>query len=129
MATSVRDDGSTYNHFTDQAPEELRALYLEHYEVRDIQYQIFSTACDIVHDIYESDDKDYESIEDRIYDSSPDSGSIWNAERLAYLDVWNEEDIADIVREMSVSISGACAYWYDRQVEQAAIIINQWVNA
>lgn len=39
-------------------------------------------------------------------------------------------DISAIMGEYGEdSISTACAIWYDRQVEQAAIIIKDWINA
>lgn len=134
MKTSKRDDrdgGTEFYHFAEGAPEELKDLYLEHYEVRDTDYEAFDRALDIVREVYEDKPEatDDEATED-IYERAPDSASVYTGARLSYLDVWNEGEISDVMREYGMhSIADACAAWYDRQVEQAAIIIKDWINA
>jgi len=135
VKVSKREDGTEYTHFSADAPEELKDLFLEHYTVRDLDYKIFSRACDLVGEIigytYERmDTPTQESIEEAIYERAPDSASVYTADRLEYLNVWNEEEISRMFLENGgESIANACAYWYDNQVEQAAIIINNWVNS
>lgn len=131
MTVSTRDDGTDFNHFTDEAPEELKDLYLEYYEVRDQDYEIFARACDIVGDVYAyKPDSTDEEATDAIYEEASDSASVYTADRLEIINIWNEEEISEMVRsEGHDSIAQACASWYDRQVEQAAIIIKDWVNA
>lgn len=132
MTVSKRDDGSEYTHFTDEAPEELKDLFLEHYNVKNLDYEIFSQACDIVAEVYQ----DYPSIKianneatEEIYERASDCANIYTSERLAYLDNQNEDEISETMREYGEhSIATACAIWYDKQVEQAAFIIKDWIN-
>lgn len=143
MTVSKRDDGTEYHHFTDDAPRELQDLYLEHYEVRDDDYARFMRAIEIVADVFDEDNTsrvyheenhmelegtEDDRITDAIYEEASESASIWNEERLSYLNIWNEEEISQEMRDTGEhSIAQACANWYDRQVEQAAIIIKDWV--
>lgn len=129
MTRSKRDDGTEFFHFTDTAPEELKNLYLEHYDVRDLDYEIFSGACDIVAEVYESHPTQ-EKAEEDIYERASDYASVYTSDRLAYLNMWNESDVSDLMHEYGMrSIADACAAWYDRQTEQAAIIISNWIHA
>lgn len=132
MQSNRRDNPEEkYTHFTDTAPRELTDLYLENYEVRDLDYEIFSDACDLVRELYD-ENKDWsdEAITDAIYDRASDSASVYTAARLAYLNIWNQDEISDTMREYNTDdIATACAIWYDRQIEQAAIIIKDWINA
>lgn len=134
MQTKVRGESGereTFQCFNDEAPEELKMLFMKHYEVRDLDYETFSQACDLVHDMYiDQPDASGNDAEEAIYERSSDSADIYTSERLAYLKNWNEDEVVDIMSEYGErSISTACAIWYDKQVEQAAIIINEWVNA
>jgi len=139
MTISRRIDETLYTHFTDEAPEELKKIYLEHYEVRDIDYQIFNTACDIISEVYaneaeqQRENKDERENEERITDcieeATNDSASLYTSSRLDYLNTWNQDEIAMIVRSAQVDIADACAMWYEQQVKQAAFtIINNWIK-
>lgn len=136
MTTSERDDATRFHHFTDgdeKTHEEIKSLkdlYLEHYEVRDDDYERFSEAVDIVCEVY--DDKpeatEDEAIEEACERAS-DCASIMTYDRLAYLTVWNEDDVSSMMRDYDFrSIADAAAAWYDREVEQAACILVRWVN-
>lgn len=136
MTRSSRKDDpeEEFYHFTDTAPEELKDKFLEHFEVRDTHYEIFSKACDIMAEIYGKEHKVsgkmlQEVIEGNIYDRSADSASVSTTDRLGYLDMWNEEEVSQIMREYGeYSIATACAIWYDKQVEQACFIIKDWIE-
>ncbi len=128
MTVSKRDDGSTWTHFTEEAPEELKDLFLEHYNVRELDYDTFSEACDVVSEVYAdmpkaTDDQATEAI----YERSSDRASYYNDDRLEYVTIWNQDEVADIVRESGCDVATAGAIWYDRQVEQASIIIKDWI--
>lgn len=140
MTRSERDDKTEFYHFTDNAPEELKDLYLEHYEVRNIDYETFSSACDMLSDIYydyvEENTEHNEALAkseiiiDQIYERSADSASVYTADRLSYLNIWNQDEISDYIKNgIAEDIQTACAIWYDAQVEQASLLINEWVNA
>lgn len=132
---STRDNGEVFNHFKDDAPESLQNLFLEHYNVKDLDYEIFGRALDVMSEIYADKPERAEEgsdgeIEEKIYERAPDSASPYTYTRLAYLDNQNEGEISDIMRDYSLdSIADACAVWYDQQVEKAAIIIKDWINA
>lgn len=130
MTVSKRNDDTEFDHFTDTAPKELQDLFLEHFEVRDVDYEIFDRACDIVSEIYsDKPDATEEEATEEIYERASDSANVYTSIRLDYMNMWNEQEISEIMREYDLSsIADACAVWYDRQVEQAATLINEWVN-
>lgn len=130
MTVSKRDDGTTYTHFTKEAPEELKDLFLEHYNVRELDYDVFSEACDVVSEVYadKPNATDDQATED-IYERSSDRASYYNDDRLEYITIWNQDEVADIVREQGCDIATAGAVWYDRAIEQASIIIKDWIIA
>jgi len=118
MTQSEREDGTEFYHFTDEAPEEFVDLFLSHYEVRDLDYEIWNDAC-----IWISE-RDYKAfIKDDFEYNDMSFASVYNADRLAYLNVWNEDEIADYTKQGYGNISVACAYWYDNQVENAIYFI------
>lgn len=125
MKQSERDDKTKFYHFTDSASEELKNLYLEHYEVRDGDYERFSTACDTMSELYAEKPED---IDEAIYERASDCASYYTADRLAILDIWNQDEISDNVRQMDVDISEAAAIWYDKEVENMCFIIKNWVE-
>lgn len=137
MTQSKRVAGEQFYHFTPEAPQELVNIFLSHYTVNDLDYEIFSNACDIVSEINaEGSDESTgrlmtdEYITEQIYERAAESASYYTYDRLQYLNNNTEGEISDIMREyQEETISNACALWYDRQVEQAAIIIKDWVNA
>lgn len=131
LITGTRGNGDEFLHFTDLAPQELKDVFLDNFEVHDLNYEIFSQSCDIIGEIYEEMPRaDDEKIIDEIYERSHDRASYYTHDRLGYLTVSNEEEISDLLREYDEpSISVACAIWYDRQVEQASMLIKDWINA
>lgn len=132
MTTSKRayEPHDAFYHFTYSAPRELIELYLKHWEVRDLDYETFSRACDIVSEIYaEKPEITQDDATDDIYERASDSANVYNDVRLGYLTIWNQDEIGDYVRDLHCDVATAAAYWYDKQVEQQAIIINDWINA
>lgn len=128
MEVTKRDDGTEFACFSDHAPEELRGLFLKHYaihySVRDIDYKIFSDACDAVTRAWNDVDGEKGLLREWIDDNCNEFASIYNAERLAYLSVFNDDEVADTFRSYACeSISMACAYWYDNKVKDAMRII------
>ncbi len=123
MTQKTRDDGTKFYCFTNKAPEEIKDIYFENYEVRDLDYQIFSEACDTVSDIYLQ--KQEGDFEDQIYEN--EFASYMTGERLSYLNIWNEEEIGHHIMTR-INISTACAIWYDDQVRSACRIINEWIQ-
>lgn len=135
MIRSKRDNGEEFYHFDDgdekthEEIKELKDLFLEHMNVADIDYEIFSRACDVMTEVYEDAHPSQEKAEEDIYDRASDSASVYTHDRLAYLSPLNEDEISQTMREYGEhSIATSCAIWYDKQVEQAAIILNNWVH-
>ena len=133
MTHSKCEKGDMIYRFTDDAPEELRDLFLEHFEVSDTDYEIFRDAVGIVIDVYDSldDNEDDEEsiILDAITEAATDCASVYTAERLAYMNNRNQDEISDVMRDYSTTdIATACAIWYDLQVQNAATIISNWVT-
>lgn len=129
MTSSERADGTVFKHFTETAPASLKDIFRDNYEVRDLDYEIFSKAIDIMVDLF-SEAYVEEEIDERIYELSADTASVYIYDRLAYLNIWNQEEISDILKEHQTDdIQSACAVWYDKEVERACFFIRDWVNA
>lgn len=128
MTRSERDNGDTFYHFTDDAPKELVDLFFENYEVRGVDYETFSDACDIMSDILNSDDVDYEGIDARIHEQSEGTASVYTATQLSYIDIWNQDEISSIVREFEMDIAVCAAIWYERQVQEMCQLLLEWIN-
>lgn len=129
MELRKRDDGTEFYCFADKAPKELQDLFLKHYQVRDLDYQIFSTAIDTIIEAWEHIE-DPAEFQDYTDDNYNEFASVYNEDRLTYLNVWNDGYIADIVKNNECeSVSEACAYWYDGEVRSAIhIIISEYLN-
>lgn len=118
--------GEKFIHFSDTAPRELQDVFLEHFEVRDIDYQIFSKACDTLAEVEYKDLRDFEPYGES---GTREWASIWNDDRIGYVTVHNEDEISSKVREYSIDISAAAAMWFDEEVERAMAVIHEWLTA
>jgi len=128
MELKTRDDKSEFYAFTDSVNRELIDLFLENYEVRDTDYQIFSKAIDCMADL-ELEDILKDDFD--VYEAVNDVCSVYNSDRLALLNIWNDIEITDILKEYECSeISTACAVWFDREVQNAvSLIISKYIKA
>jgi len=124
MTTSERENGTEYTHFTDDAPQELKDVFLNEYNVRDIDYQIFSKACDTIVEAYSNNEEGTPFLKEYIQENYNDFASVYNADRLSYLNIWNDDEVSEIFKNYSCdTISTACATWYDEQVQNAITLI------
>lgn len=121
MTLSERSNGTSYHHFTDEAPEELKDLFLSRYQVRDQDYDIFSSACDVFSSY------DIKDIQDGNIDD--DFSSPYTSDRLACLTVWNQNEITNYIRNSDCDIQEACASWYNDEVRNAVNILLEWINS
>ncbi len=129
MTRKTRPDGEEIYVFADDAPKELQDLFCERYEVRDVDYGAFSSALDAVSEIYSyAPDSDRDAALDAL-DDAREYASPYNAARLAYINIYNQDEVAEIVREYGQDVVTAAAIWYDRHVEAAARLIVEWVEA
>lgn len=86
----------------------------------DLPYEILNNAINFVSDM------DMENQDWR--DNAIEFASVYNAERLSYLNIWNKDEISSIVGEYQTDISGACAIWYDERVIEAIQMVLDWLN-
>jgi hypothetical protein len=129
MEVKTRDDKTEFTCFSDSAPEELKSLFLEHYEVRDRDYEIFSRAIDTVIEASNNMEDTQTLSEEYIQENYNDFASPYNEDRLGYLTVYNDNEVMEIAKNYSCDfVSLACAIWYDEQVQNACyIIINKYL--
>lgn len=122
MTVSKRDNGEEFYHFSDNAPQEIKDIFREEYEIRDLDYEIFSRAIDTFSEYT------IEDIEND--DFSVEFASYYTSDRLGYLNIWNQDEVTELVKTYDVDIQDACAIWYDQSVERAMrIILNEYINA
>lgn len=106
MTMSKRASLEDFYHFSDTAPEELKEIFQKHtdYSLKDLDFEIFSAACDIVYEIFNKTPSATESdIEDDIHTGACNSSSVYTYPRLQYLDNNNEEEISEIVRKRRIT--------------------------
>jgi len=113
------DESTRFYCFKDNASQEIKDIFLENFEIRDLDYEIFSKACD---EISEIDLRDLEGSE-----FEGENASIYISDRLGYLNMWNEDEISSISHEIQGTISEACAYWYDEQVNSACNLLRAYI--
>ncbi len=127
MEVKKRNDDTEFTCFTDEAPEDLKSLFLEHYKVKDLDYQIFSKAIDTYLEAWENNEDSPTLLIDYIEENYNDFSSVYTTDRLSYLDIFNQSEITEFVQSYKVDIADACAMWYDEQVKGAISIIHEWV--
>lgn len=128
MEVKKRTDDTEYTCFTDEVPEELKNLFLEHYNVKNLDYQIFSNAIDIYLEAWENNEDSPTLLIDYIQENYNDIGSVYTSDRLAYLDNSNQDEISEFVQNYKTDIGNACAIWYNEQVQSAVSIIHDYVT-
>ncbi len=118
MTCSERDTGEHYFHFTDDVDKNLLDMFLENYNVFNLDYEIFSKAIDTIVEAFE--DCNGKDLQGYIQENYTEHASIITYERLQYLNNYNDDEIASIMREYDLAtVSVGCAYWYDNQVQYA----------
>jgi len=119
------DESTAFYCFRNDVAQPVRDLFLENYNVINFGYEIFSKACDIIANIDISEITN-DNAEDIINEAEP--ASVYTSDRLEYLNIWNEDEISDIMKEYSIdSISTACAVWYDQQAQNAARLLRDYI--
>jgi len=95
----------------------------------DLNYEILASALQY----FDNEALEYDDLmNDNFEINFPFEGfaSIYTFDRLSYLNINNQHDIAQAIHEgASEDIDGACAYWYDHQVEQTIYALIQAFKA
>ena len=101
----------------------------------DLSYEVMSDACYFISDLsIEEIQKNDDNLSDKI--QSLEVASVYTNTRLSWLNCNNESEIMDIIKEYNnyfekgrtsnwISVSTACAVWYDNQVKNA---VNKLLN-
>lgn len=117
---TTRTDGTDVIILRDNLPDDIRTNLLDIlHDAKekagdfDLAYDIVRDACNLLPDIIE----DLATFEP--YDINIESASIYTYDRLQYLNIHNQYDIAQVLKETSSDdIANACAIWYDRIVQE-----------
>ena len=80
----------------------------------EAEYSIMNDACMALSEV---DADEIENVD--AYELSHDTASVYTATQLSWLNINNQADVADIVREYECDIGTACAVWYEQQVATA----------
>lgn len=132
MFQGTRDNGNKYYYFTENAKEKIKDIYckLTDNSLNDLDYEIFYKAINTVVEAYNNIGNDnIERLQEYVQDNYNDFASVYTNDRLTYLNIHNESEIVDILKDFSCdSISTACAIWYDRQIQNACSVIIDYLN-
>lgn len=95
----------------------------EHTGSFELDYSIMSDACTAMAS-YDADDID--NID--TYEIADGTASVYTATQLSWLNINNQSEIADVVREHETDIGTACAVWYEQQVATACDMLRDMIN-
>ena len=120
---SVDDDREEITILNDKSPlyQDMKTIQFELNKETgtfELDYKIMDSASCIVGEI-EADDLERADL----YEVSQGSASVYTATRLGYMNIQNEGEMSDILKEFDCSIAEACAIWYDNQVVKACEMI------
>lgn len=84
----------------------------------DLSYEIIASAVDLL------DEDTIETEEDYI---DNDSASVYTYDRLQYLNINNQDEITEVLKEFETDIQNACAYWYDGEVKNVYYQLKDYI--
>ena len=111
--------------------EEIKAIQFELNEETgtfELDYSIMNDACNYVSELEHKDlaDPNWDYLD---HMDMGEFASVYTADRLSYLNIHNQDEVSQIMREYSLDdIQTACAVWYDRQVERAIGLLIEWLR-
>jgi hypothetical protein len=96
----------------------------EHTGTFELDYEIMDDACIALSDLSLEEIKkdDFDA-----YELSHDTASVYTATQLSYINIHNQDEIAEKVKEYSCDIGTAAAGWYEDQVARAIELIRDWL--
>jgi len=113
-----RDDGTEFYRVKDGTPDHVAKIVSdvvfkadEDIHSWDLSYEIANDALNALYDVELDNLSEFD-----IYEQDSEHASIWTAARLEYLTMWNQDEIADKVRDYDCDIATAAAMWYEEQV-------------
>ena len=91
----------------------------------DLGYEITAKALDIMAEVDFNDLPRFDAFE-----LEQDMASVYTAERLGYINVSNQSEISDVMRDYDAEdIATAAAIWYDDKVKNTAMTLRNKILA
>ena len=118
LETRKRDNGDEFICRKDGTPEHIISImqdvmYANDNHNFDLDYKIMNDALMELSEIEFADLAEYE-----VHESESEYASVYTGERLSYMNMWNQDEISEVMKEYSTEdIATACAIWYDNQVK------------
>lgn len=88
----------------------------------ELDYEIMNDACNILSGLTLEEIKTLD-----VYEASHDSANVYTSTRLSYLNINNQEEISEILKEYGADISDACAIWYEHKVSSALELLKDFI--
>ena len=110
-------------------PEQNEAINAIQFKLNDetgsfeLDYEIMQSACSIVGDLTLEEVKK-SSEEGNSYELADNAASVYTGTRLAYLNIYNQDDISVKMKEYNCDIATACAVWYE---DMTALVIEMLI--
>lgn len=82
--------------------------------VQDLSYEIVAVASGLFDDI-----ENIKDLENENEECEAEQASVYTAERLSYINMNNQEEITQTLKDFDCDIQKACAIWYDNMVRNA----------
>ncbi len=104
--------------------ELLRIIYDENVGgVHDLSYEIVCKATGVIEEIGLKDLHN----DNAINEADNEHASVYTYPRLQYLNINNQQEITDTLKEYDCDIQTACAIWYDNQVRDTAETLRAFI--
>lgn len=129
LETCKRGDGTEYITRKDGLSADVTTL------IRDVVFEIdehdldlaYKIVSDALYTMESMDMKEFKECD--IYELDGGHASVYNAERLSYLNIWNQDEVSSLISELGGDITEACAYWYDNKVTEALSLFQEAIKA
>jgi hypothetical protein len=89
----------------------------------ELSYEVMGEACSIIRDL------DIEKLANADFFAEADSrASVYTGVQLSYLNVKNEGEISDLIKDESItSIAQACSIWFSQKVQEACEALRDYI--
>ena len=87
----------------------------------DLSYEIMANACACISDI------ELEKLPHADFYET-ETASVYTGVQLSWLNINNQADIAEIVKEYDSDIGTACAVWYNQKVAEACTMLVNYIS-
>jgi len=129
IETAKRDDDTEYKRIKEDTPKHIKdmvqnIMFENDNHSFDLDYDIMNSALMFLYDVDLKDIKESgDEVDERMYEN--EYASVYTQTRLGYMNIWNEDEITEKLKEYDCDIQTACAVWYDEAVRS---VINQLID-